>query len=229
MLWLVVPAGVARAAEPRQPLLVIGADGLRWSDVDPDRTPALAALLREGAIGDVAVRSVRTATCPIDGWLTISAGRRAADAASPDAPNPGNPPCRPVPPAPGNGPVPGWAGYLAAARAESYGATPGLLGDALDRAGICAVAQGPGAAIAIARSDGTMPGPSPQADPATAIGFPRCPLDVVDAGAVRDAADAPAGAREATAGDRATQVAAVDKAVGAALATAPASARVLVV
>ncbi len=224
-------AATARAATTPAPVVLIGFGGVRWSDVDPARTPALDALAGQGAIGDVAVRSVRTATCPADGWLTLSAGRRAADADVPGAPVAGNPPCRAMAGADDRGQIAAWPRYLAAARAESYGATPGLLGDALQRAGLCATTSGPGAQIAVATSAGSVAG----AD----AGASACPLTVVDAGAVRDPTDRPQGVGEqgvatelggATVdADRATQVAAVDAKVAAALAAVPASARVLVV
>ncbi|HEX2806558.1 MAG TPA: hypothetical protein VHN80_10360, partial [Kineosporiaceae bacterium] len=71
------------------PVVLIGTGGLRWDDVG-DTTPALFALLGEGAVGTLAVRSVGLSSCPVDGWLAVSAGRRAAD--SPTAQ--GEPDCR---------------------------------------------------------------------------------------------------------------------------------------
>lgn len=211
----------AAAASGPAPVVVIGFSGVRWSDVDRVRTPALASLAATAAIGDVAVRSVRATTCPVDGWLTISAGRRAADVRTPDPAEPGSTACRTLPPRAAPGPVEHWADYQSAARAESYGATPGLLGDALARAGVCASASGPGAQIALARSDGTL------AQPATSA--PRdCPLLMVDAGAVRDPPDTPRGAAGASMGDRAAQVRAVDLEVGSRLATIPPGAHVIV-
>lgn len=222
-LLIAGPAGPAAATTTPAPVVLIGVGGVRWSDVDPAATPALHSLATQGAIGDVAVRSVRTATCPVDGWLTISAGRRAAEQEDAKAPVRGNPPCRPMTPA-ADGRIEAWPRYLAAAGAESYGATPGLLGDALDAAGVCATAVGPGAQIALARSNGTLAaGPAPGS----------CPLTVVDAGAVRDPADAPQGTAESgvatVPGGRAAQVAALDDRVARALADAPTSTRVLVV
>ncbi|HEX8496063.1 MAG TPA: hypothetical protein VF661_02620, partial [Actinomycetales bacterium] len=224
---LTAPVSAAAAVSPSPtPVVLIGIGGVRWSDVDPATTPALHSLATQGAIGDVAVRSVRTATCPVDGWLTLSAGRRAAEQADPQAPVANNPPCRPMAPA-RDGTVEAWPRYLAAARAESYGATPGLLGDALSEAGVCASAVGPGAQIALARSDGTVVAPGPGSDASA------CPLTVIDAGAVRDPDDAPQGTAErgvaSVPGDRAAQVAALDDRVAQALAGAPTSARVLVV
>lgn len=116
------PANVWTATTPA-PVVVIGFGGVRWSDVDVARTPALWSLARRGAIGDAAVRSVRTTTCPADGWLTLSAGRRAADAVVEGAPVKNKPPCQALAAADGRGEIAAWPRYLAAARAEDYGAT----------------------------------------------------------------------------------------------------------
>jgi hypothetical protein len=242
VLTALVPfgAGPAAAATDPAPVVLVGAGGVRWSDVDTHRTPALARLLREGAVADVAVRSVRTATCPVEGWLAVSAGRRAGDARDPDAAEPGNQVCRPIAVEAGagssdtaEGRVRDWPRYVAAANAEKFDAAPGLLGDTLAAAGRCAVAVGSGAAVALARTDGTSARYLPNLVAARGqLAAPSCPLTVVDAGAVRDPADAPRGAREqgvaATAGDRAAQVAAVDAAVGEVLAGVPTGTRVLV-
>jgi len=249
----VLPAPRAVASSPTAatgtpaPVVLIGTGGVRWSDVDAHRTPALAGLLRSGAVADVAVRSVRTATCPVEGWLAVSAGRRAGDAREADAAEPGNQVCRPmaVDPAPsadqaqggaGTGParVRDWTRYTQAARAEKYGAQPGLLGRALGSTGSCALAVGPGAAVALAGADGSVARYAPDRRAAAAeLAAPSCPLTVVDVGAVRDPADAPRGAREQgvaiAGGDRASQVAEVDAEIGRVLATVPAGARVLVV
>ena len=95
-----------RRDDPASPrLVVVGAPGLSWSDLDGGDLPALDALASEGALGSLTVRAVRSRACAVDGWLTLSAGRRAADV-------PG--PCRePLPVVDGS--VPRWAEYVAAA------------------------------------------------------------------------------------------------------------------
>lgn len=248
----------ATAAEPSHPLVVVGMGGVRWSDVVPATTPALASLVDRAAIGDVAVRSVRTATCPVDGWLTVSAGRRAADARNAAAANPGNPPCREfsvdepaqaVPGAEGT-PLPtgaarvhGWDQYVSAAAAESFGAEPGLLGETLADAGVCSTAVGPGAAVMLARKDGTVAryvssltrgvDPDERGDAADArdlLGAPACPLTVVDVGTVRNPADAPSGVTlPPDAPDRATLLRWIDYRVGLVLKAVPDGANVVVV
>ena len=60
-------------------IVVIGTGGLSWSDVSAQATPALWSLLRDGATATLTVHSVRANTCPVDGWLTLSAGEQAGD------------------------------------------------------------------------------------------------------------------------------------------------------
>ena len=72
----------AAAGDPASPrLVVVGAPGLAWSDLDGGDLPALDALANEGALGSLTVRAVRSRACAVDGWLTLSSGRRAADVA----------------------------------------------------------------------------------------------------------------------------------------------------
>ena len=58
--------------------MLIGTGGISWSDVDQQTTPNLWQLLRDGSSAALSVRSVYSNTCPIDGWLGVSAGARAA-------------------------------------------------------------------------------------------------------------------------------------------------------
>ena len=123
------PAAAAASSALPGPVVLIGTGGLRWDDA-ADSTPALFSLLDFGAVGTLAVRSVRPTTCPVDGWLGVSAGRRAADAALPhgaacrkpeiDLPTPGGPAT-----------VPRWSVYQHQAARDPYQASPGLLGRAL--------------------------------------------------------------------------------------------------
>jgi hypothetical protein len=235
----VVAAGApAQAATTPGPVILVGTGGVQWADVSPAATPALASLPVKGAIGDVAVRSVRRAACPVDGWLAVSAGRRAGDAAVEDAQADGVPQCRPMQvqggvAAGGSATVVDWQRYLDAAASEKFDAAPGLLGRTLADAGVCATAVGPGAAVALSRPDGTVPRYASTSELTSVLAGGRCPLTVVDAGAVRDPADGGDGPAErgvaVTSGDRASQVKAVDDVVGQVLAAAPSDARVVVV
>ena len=55
-----------------------GAAGLRWDDLDPQRTPNLWRQASRGSVGWLSVRSAHRTTCPADGWLTLGAGNYAA-------------------------------------------------------------------------------------------------------------------------------------------------------
>ena len=58
-------------------VILAGAAGLRWEDLDPERTPALWQEATRGSIGWLSVRSAHSTTCPADGWLTAGAGNYA--------------------------------------------------------------------------------------------------------------------------------------------------------
>lgn len=184
------------------PFVLIGMTGVRWDDVTTLTTPALWSLSRSGAIGLNAARSITTTSCPADGWLTVSAGARAADLRVPDRT------CRTLrePVVDPAGAVPGWADYTEAVGTQKYGAQLGLLGDTLADAGVPVTAIGSGAAIATAGSDGYPVGTYVHR-PTTASGLSRAVRDalstsqlvVVDAGVVRDAGQATKGRTSDTA------------------------------
>ena len=172
-------AASAAAAQPTaEPVVLVGVAGLQWSDVTPEATPTLWRLTGNGDTASMTVRTVRSFTCPIDGWLTVSAGRRAA------APAPEDEACAPVPvPQPeavGSGVrIPGWDELVAENAGGIYDAQPGLLGDRLAAGGVCATAVGPGAATAVADRAGRVS--SYTSDIADAD-FGACPLTVIDLG-----------------------------------------------
>jgi hypothetical protein len=166
------PAAGATASEDA-PLVIVGAPGLAWSDLDRDDLPALGAMAEDGAVGSLTVRGVRSRSCAVDGWLTLSAGRRAGDL-------PG--PCRDPLPVVG-GQVPRWADYLEAASTDLYGAEPGLLAEAVTASGGCVESVGAGAAIAGADRSGSVGDTYSDAVPATF----SCPVVVVDGGVLPEA------------------------------------------
>ncbi|WP_249667406.1 hypothetical protein [Cellulomonas fengjieae] len=185
-VFLVTPAQAADDPAPA-PVLLVGVTGVRWDDVTTLTTPALWSMSREGSIGLVAARSVASRSCPADGWLAVSTGTRAADVGVDDGT------CRTLRDPGESGQVPGWEEYVAAADAESYGATAGLLGDALAAAGSAVTGIGPGAAIALADTAG-FPVGTHEALPTTSTGITQAVRDalgtsrlvVVDAGSLRD-------------------------------------------
>jgi hypothetical protein len=162
-------------------VIVAGAAGLRWDDLDPRRTPALWAEATAGSIGSLSVRSARRVTCPADGWVTLGAGNYAAWPRSG-----GGSQCDP--PAPELTQPDAIGANITNQRNVvrdnqdrlPYDAVPGALADSVR----CTSAVGPGAAIAAARPFGrvdkyqaTLP-----ADPAKLLS--DCVLGFVDLGTI---------------------------------------------
>jgi Arylsulfatase A and related enzymes len=129
--------------------------------------------LRCGSIATLSVRTVGTWTCPMDGWLTVSAGTRAA---LPRVP------CGQLP----AGPVRSGGAWnqdlVPVAKktnmASNFRAAVGSLGDEVHQAGGCTAAVGPGASLVAADSGGRLDayGPTPQ----TFTDWSRCRVTVVD-------------------------------------------------
>lgn len=178
------PAGTAQAASA-QPgslladVVVIGVSGLRWSDVQA--SPELTALVNQSHVGSISVKTSTQQTCPIDGWLTVSAGTRAWGSQPGDR-------C-PDLPAVQDGRLAGWQRYVDLQAEHHTSAELGRLGELGRR--LCGF--GPGGAIAVAGRDGsvTVAGGNgtaeqrgrwqPAFDPAALAG---CNDAVVDAGAM---------------------------------------------
>lgn len=182
------PSGLP-AADDGAPstVVVLGTAGVRWADVDPEATPALWQLTESGAVGSLVTRSVRTVSCPADGWLALSAGNRAGDTV-PD------PHCRELAEPADDGVVPRWDAYIAERDRDTYGSRLGLLGDLLVEHGLDSLGIGPGAAVALAGSDGVVVGehlkqPDDAAALSEVVGAALGATDVVvvDLGAVPDA------------------------------------------
>jgi hypothetical protein len=206
-------------------LVVIGTGGLSPADINPSRTPNLWKLLRVGSSAALNVTAVHTNTCPIDGWLTLSAGDRAGQ---PDA-GTGAPACQPIPDVK-NGYVAGWDSLVATAAHRPYGSKLGTLSRVLASNGQCISAIGPGAALAAAPpSNGVVPLYRTLDASNLRVGLAACPTSLVDVGAVRDPGEANIADPSQPALSRDQQLAAVDQRVGQVLAAAPGAADVMVV
>ncbi len=226
--------GSVAAAAPDSPVVVVGTAGVRWDDIDPDRTPHLWSLLERGAVADLSIRSVRSAACPADGWLALSAGRRAGD----ELRSSSLALCRPLGRPAFRGStavVDRWTVYLDAAAEGSFDAQPGLLGESLREARVDVTAIGPGAAIAVAGIDGLVDGqyvdaPKKADEMSTAVerALPSSQLLVVDLGAVRDREDLSDVDPDRSRGSRESQVARIDGLLGAVLAEVPDESSLLV-
>lgn len=131
--------GGAASASPG--VVSINVSGFRFEDLDPRTTPHLWVLMKGGQIGTITPRSVRSTSCPVDGWLGLGSGRRAADEPRDQ--------CR-VPASPLDGWVADWDVYAQVARGDNYDASLGALAEAVPDIR----AFGNGAAIAAASPSG---------------------------------------------------------------------------
>ncbi|GAA2709817.1 hypothetical protein [Actinoplanes palleronii] len=162
-------------------VVVAAAAGLRWDDLDPQRTPALWAEAGKGSTGWLSVRSAHQATCPSDGWLTLGAGNYAAwDTQAVHGKCPAAVPEVTRPDAIGANVTAQRAVVRTNQDKLPYGTTPGALAESVR----CTVAIGANAAIAAARPFGrvdqyaeTLP-----ADPKKLLS--ECVLSFVDLGTI---------------------------------------------
>ena len=150
-------------------VVVIGVPGLTWNDVKA--SPELTALVNQSHVGSITVKTAGPHTCPVDGWLTVSAGTRAWGSVS-------DQPCGDLP-AVTDGKIAGWQTYVDRQAEHHTGAPIGRLG----QTGYPICGFGPGAAVALARTDGSVTNWQPEFD-AARLASPDCGDAVVDAGAL---------------------------------------------
>ncbi|MCG5219693.1 alkaline phosphatase family protein [Streptosporangium soli] len=152
---IVLAGGGTAEATATGRVALIGVPGLEWSDVSAERTPNLWRLAGEGGTASMSTRAIpppeQGITCPVAGWLTVSAGQRAgaqgAGCGLPPLPERTNE---------GTARVPGWDSLVAFNREQSYGAKIGTLGQAVVDAGGKVAAIGPGAALGAADKNGNI-------------------------------------------------------------------------
>ncbi len=208
----------AAAGEPSGAVVLIGTGGISWSDVDQETTPNLWLLLRDGSSAALSVRSVYSNTCPIDGWLGVSAGARAAAPRTGPERNPANRPC-PGAPVVANGSVLQWPGYLEAAEQERFDSRLGLLGDTAAAGDLCVKAVQPFAAAGGARRDGRIEQYAPWSEQQMLEDLNGCPITLVDVGSLRDPDDVTTG--ESVEGTRQQQLTEIDTRIGEVIAAGP--------
>jgi hypothetical protein len=161
-------------------VIVAGAAGLRWEDLDPQRTPALWQEASRGSIGWLSVRSAHHATCPADGWLALGTGNYAFwDNRQVTGQCPAVAPTLERPDGIGAN-LPQLSSVVRANDQQPYGAVPGALAESVR----CTVAVGPGAAVAAARPFGRVDNYAPELpqDPKSLLS--RCVLSIVDLGTI---------------------------------------------
>jgi hypothetical protein len=200
LAFVIAMAGLAAlvprpaATVPSQPadyVIIAGAAGLRWDDVNATDTPTMWRLAQSGAIGALSVRSARRVTCAGDGWLTLGAGNLARY-----TPGSSDSTCPPlaVQIDRSTGPsatLPGLRAVIEDNRTLPWRAEPGALAEAVR----CTSAIGPGAAIAAARPYGRIDRYSE-----TPYFDNTCALSIVDLGSIAgDGAARRAAARQADA------------------------------
>ncbi|MFI6324663.1 hypothetical protein ACIBG8_44560 [Nonomuraea sp. NPDC050556] len=153
VMWLLAAAlvsGGTAGATAANRVALVGVPGLQWSDVDQSRTPNLWKLTADGGSASLSTRAVPPPnsgiTCPVAGWLTVSAGQRAGSADR-------NCTLPPTPTQQGEGAtVPGWKELAAFNAATSYQARIGVLGQTAGDV----TAIGPGAALGAADMNGNV-------------------------------------------------------------------------
>jgi len=196
-----IPAVAAQAAERPGPVVLIGVDTLDWpttSELPAVADRPLRELATGGSVGSVSVRTGQSPTCPLDGWLTVSAGRRAVGVAPGPRGQCVNPLSVQVDPTSVSavpltgagrpdprhaGQIPGWDQLAAVNAASGYAARIGSLGAAVAAARSCITAAGPNAPLAAADPSGRVD--AWVADPLalTPEILTGCPISIVDAGA----------------------------------------------
>ncbi|ADG76070.1 conserved hypothetical protein [Cellulomonas flavigena DSM 20109] len=185
-----------------QPVVLVGVGGLRWDDVDRSGTPTLWRMVDEGSVGSVSVHTSADRMCPVDGWLTVSAGRRLPPVVRPDAPGPADDApggqvdegvvdaCPSVPEVgpggtPGPAGVTGWAELVDPPADDvppgAYG-TPGTVARLVAATQVCTTAVGPGAALALADEQGALARYAQRLGALADDALRACPVTVLDGG-----------------------------------------------
>lgn len=166
-----LPATASAANTPvRGRVVLIGVPGLQWSDIHDTATPNLARLAAQGSSAALSVKTVGPHTCPIDGWLTVSAGQRSQLRHGSCG----------LPPTPDANVAPGFAAMRDDNAHNKYKSRVGLLGDAVHQAGGCTMAIGPGAVLGAADSAGSVDAYVQSTTQIPADGLSRCALTMVD-------------------------------------------------
>lgn len=167
------PASTARPAARVAHVVIVGVSGLRWTFADETSTPALWRLAGEGSVGSLVDYAEQPLACPDDGWLTLNGGARAQ----------GPRPCAVLPRVIGTSAgarVPAMSRIVAYNQQFHESPDWGLLASLAG----CSTAVGPGAALALASASGAVPSYLASPSQISAGVLARCPLTVIDLGAL---------------------------------------------
>lgn len=178
LLGLAAPVRAAAPALGSGPIVFVGVAGLRWSDIDRERTPTLHEFADGAVTAAMAVRTTEAGACPMDGWLTLNSGSRSG------GPRPdGECAALPTPTQTMDGArFTDWDDLIAPNGEFSYSPAWGTLATTQ---GSCAV--GPGAALALARADGSLR--APHAADFDSLDSTSCRVVLIDAGALPEGRD----------------------------------------
>jgi hypothetical protein len=166
-------------------VIIAGAAGLRWDDINPTDTPTLWRLAQAGSIGVLSVRSANQPTCPGDGWLTLGAGNYAQLT--------GGTVDSVCPPLSVRIQTPdGIGAFLPDEKVVvhdnqnlPWGTQPGALAESMR----CTTAVGPGAAVAAARPYGRVDHYFARLPENLTDALGQCVLSIVDIGTVSGSSD----------------------------------------
>ena len=199
-------AGTAQAATssgaPAGHVVVLGIDGLQWSDVTAQDTPTLYALAGHSDIASLVARAASDTTCPADGWMTLGSGSRSSAGTVQQYP-PGTSAaaalgslptkyCAPLPQVPdkagrvGAFQIPDYSRYITPNAAYSYAPVYGSLEAPIAKAGGCVAASGAGATLAAANPQGRVGDYLGPPSGLTANSLSRCALTLIDLGGVSE-------------------------------------------
>ena len=148
-------------------VVVIMTSGLEWTRFSAEGTPNLARLAADGTMANLVPLATRGGSCPVDSWLTISAGRQIssqsvalAATTDPIVPESGSEAtvahC-PEPAAAASTRLRNWSVYQEAISNASTSATLGTLAGVLGESGVTTQAIGTGAGYVMVNSDGSVP------------------------------------------------------------------------
>ena len=170
----------ARAASAQRPapdrarhVVIVGISGLTWNLVTQSANGELWRLAAAGSVGSLVDYAQQPLACPADGWLTLNSAARAQ----------GPRPCTSLPtvtPAGEGAKIPAMRQIIQDNRQFHESPDWGLLGTLAS----CTTAVGPGAALALASSAGTVSSYAPSVVDLSPSVLARCPLTVVDLGQI---------------------------------------------
>ena len=138
-------------SEGQSPVVVLMTGEITWDTFDPARAPATASLAAEGTMANLVPVSTRGASCPLDSWLALSAGRQASPVALSTSLLCGQPIVIP------SQRLSHWSDYQEMIAASQSSAQLGTLSEVLSEAGVHSQPIGTGAAYVLADRQGVVP------------------------------------------------------------------------